>query len=54
MVFKVTNSYDFATCQIYQSDVDMCKKIINFFLLKEIEILKKKSINFFLLKEIEN
>ena len=41
-------------CQIYQSDVDMCKKIINFFLLKEIEILKKKSINFFLLKEIEN
>ena len=41
-------------CQVYRSDVDTCKKIINFFLLKEIEILKKKSINFFLLKEIEN
>jgi len=41
-------------CQVYRSDVDTCNKIINFFLLKEIEILKKKSINFFLLKEIEN
>jgi len=40
--------------QVYQSDVDTYKKIINFFLLKEIEILKNKSINFFFLKEIEN
>ena len=42
MDFKVSNSYDYAICQVCRSDVDMSWKRVNFlFSLKKIEKLTK-------------